>query len=284
MRLLTRRSFVSTLALAGAVSPLACTPPGRASRRLTRLGIQLYALRDDAQKDVERTLGEIARIGYKDVEMLDSMNNFGMAPAQLRAILDREGLRAPSTHVSGEAFDDLDRRIEAAEVLGHEYLVLAGLPASDNTTLDGYRRWADRLNEAGHRTSASGLRIAFHDEPVDFAPIADEIPYDVIAQRTDAATVRLQLDTGNIVMGGGDPLDYLKRYGARYFLFHIKDAPSRGAANDTELGKGVVDFKQLLAGIDQIDGKWLYVEQETYPGTPLDSARRNFAYLSTLEF
>lgn len=279
----TRRAFLSTLGMAAAASPLACTPsPG--TRRLTRVGIQLYALRDDAQRDLERTLAEIAKVGYKDVELLDSMNNFGMPPAQLRAVLDREGLRAPSTHVSGEAFDHLDRTIEAAKVLGHEYLVLAGLPVADNTTLDGYRRWADRLNEAGQQAGKSGVRIAFHDEPVDFTPIDGAIPYDVIGERTTAASVTLQLDTGNIAMAGGDPLDYLKRYGARYVLFHIKDVPSRPAANDTELGKGVLDFKALLAAVDRIDEKRLYVEQETYPGAPLESARRNYAYLSTLEF
>lgn len=282
---MNRRSFLSTLAGAAAASQLACAPPAaRATRRLARVGIQLYALRDDATRDLERTLADIARIGYKDVELLDSMSNFGMAPAELRAILDREGLRAPSTHVSGEAFDDLDRRVEAAKVLGHDYLVLAGLPAPDNTTLDGYRRWADRLNEAGRRTAASGLRVAFHDEPVDFNPIDGVVPYDLIGERTDPSAVRLQLDTGNIAMAGGDPLEYLQRYGARYFLFHIKDVPSRPAANDTELGKGVLDFKQLLAGIERIDDKWLFVEQERYPGTPLESAQRNFAYISTLDF
>ena len=75
-------------------------------RRLRRVGIELYTLRDDARRDLERTLVNIAQIGYKDVELLSSMNNFGMPPAQLRAVLDRNGLRAPSTHLSGESFDD----------------------------------------------------------------------------------------------------------------------------------------------------------------------------------
>jgi sugar phosphate isomerase/epimerase len=76
----------------------------------------------------------------------------------------------------------------------------------------------------------------------------------------------------------------MKRYGSRYWLFHIKDAPSLGASTDAELGKGVVDFRRLLAMIDDIDDKFLYVEQESYPGAPLDSARRDYEYLSTLQF
>ena len=76
----------------------------------------------------------------------------------------------------------------------------------------------------------------------------------------------------------------MKRYGSRYWSFHIKDVPRLGATSDTELGKGIIDFKRLLATIDHIDDKHLFVEQETYPGTPLDSARRDYAYLSTLTF
>jgi sugar phosphate isomerase/epimerase len=282
-----RRTFLTTLGLAAAAPHLGCTPKlgsmTATPRRLNRVGIQLYTLRDDARRDLEGTLGNIAQAGYKDVELLSSMNNFGMPPAQLRSILDRNGLRAPSTHLSGESFDDLDRQIETAKILGHEYLVLASLP-TDKPTLDDYRHWADRLNEAGRKALPSGIRIAFHDESVDFRKIDGVVPYDLLAERTDPAYVRLQLDTGNLALAGGDPLAYLKRYGSRYWLFHIKDVPAIGAEHDTELGKGVIDFKRLLANIDHIDDKFLYVEQESYPGTPLESARHDYAYISALEF
>ena len=92
------------------------------------------------------------------------------------------------------------------------------------------------------------------------------------------------LDTCNAAIGGRDPLDLMRKYGSRYYLFHIKDAVSLGAPNDTELGKGMVDFKQLLAMVPDIDDKHFYVEQETYPGAPLDSAKRDYDYISSLQF
>ncbi|MDQ3243968.1 MAG: sugar phosphate isomerase/epimerase, partial [Gemmatimonadota bacterium] len=64
----------------------------------------------------------------------------------------------------------------------------------------------------------------------------------------------------------------------------IKDIPQLGAKTDTELGKGVIDFRRLLASIDRIDEKHLFVEQETYPGAPLESVRRDFSYISSLRF
>ena len=282
-----RRTFVKTMAASFVLPTLGCPAPrvgAVGGRRLKRVGVQLYSLRDAARVDLERTLIDIAAIGYKDVELLGSMNNFNMAPDRLRAILDRVGLRAPSTHIGVEAFDDLDRQVDVAKTLGHEYLIVASLPDAARKSLDGYRQWADRFNTAGAAIRSRGMWLAFHNEPYDAPLIDGQVPYEVFVERTDPAVVRLQLDTGNMAMGGRDPISYLDRYGPRYWAFHIKDAPSLGAATDTELGKGVVDFRKLLSKIDRIDEKLLYLEQETYPGTPLDSVRRDYAYISALEF
>ncbi len=283
-----RRDFVTTLGSAVALSQLSCAshPAARAggTRKLRRIGVQLYSLRDDARRDLERTIADIAAAGYRDVELLGSMNNFGMPPARLRQVLDRNGLRAPSTHVGGNALDDLQRQLDDAQTLGHEYIVVASLPIPGTPTLADYHRWADRLNEAGRVTRERKIWIGFHNHAGDFAVAGEEAAYDVLAVRTDPSVVRLQLDTGNLAMAGRDPIEYLKRFGDRYWLFHIKDVPRLGATTDTELGTGIIDFRRLLAGIDRIDEKLLFVEQETYPGAPLDSVRRDFSYISSLRF
>jgi sugar phosphate isomerase/epimerase len=285
---MNRREFLAALGVAAVAPQFGCSTSGAGStvgaRRLKNVGIQLYTLRDDARKNLEGTLANIANAGYKEVELLSSMNNFGMPAQQLRAVLDRLGLRAPSTHVEPEIFTNLQPQIDTAATLGHQYLIVASLPDGEHLGLDDYRRWADRFNEAGARALRSNIRIGFHDEAWDFRNIDGTTPYDVFAERTDPSVVALQLDTGNAAIGGKDPLVYMQRYGKRYQLFHIKDAPSIGADHDVELGKGVVDFRRLFAMIDNIDQKHLYVEQETYPGAPIDSVRRDYDYISKLEF
>jgi sugar phosphate isomerase/epimerase len=285
---MNRREFLTALGVAAVAPQFGCASSGASmgagTRRLNKVGIQLYTLRDDARRDLEGTLVNIAQAGYKEVELLGSMNNFGMPAQQLRAILDRNGLAAPSTHIDVGVFDDLERQIDAAKVLGHQYLIVASLPDGEKLGPDDYRRWADRFNEAGARALRSGMRIGFHDEAWDFRNVGGEVLYDIFAQRTDPATVWLQLDTGNAAIGGANPLDYMKRYANRYWLFHIKDAPAIGADHDVELGKGIVDFRSIFRLIDNIDQKHLYVEQESYPGAPIDSVRRDYEYISRLEF
>jgi sugar phosphate isomerase/epimerase len=279
-----RRRFVQSLAAAIALPTLPALPAARPAKKLSRIGIQLYTFRDDARKDLERTLADIASVGYTDVEMLGSMRNFDMPPAKIRQVLDRLHLRAPSTHVGANILDDLPRALDEAHTLGHQYLIIASLPGADMKTLDGYRKWADRMNAAGAEARKAGVWVGFHNHQGDFQTIDGKVAYDVFVERTDPSVVRMQLDTGNLAMAGRDPMVYLDKFGSRYWSFHIKDVPKMGATEDVELGKGIIDFKKLLAKIGHLDQKLLFVEQETYPGAVIDSARRDFQYLKTLAF
>ncbi len=104
-------------------------------------------------------------------------------------------------------------------------------------------------------------------------------------QWADPSVTRLQLDVGNMLIGGGDPLQYLQKYPDRFWSFHLKDAkPDR--SGDTGLGKGIFDFKKFLAAVPALDQKPSYVEQETAndPAGDLADARANYQYLHGLDF
>jgi sugar phosphate isomerase/epimerase len=278
-----RREF---LQVAGAAvgSTLVDGLPGMPSRtRLDRIGLELYAVRNTMRADPERTLAAVRAIGYRDVELLWSWNNFDRTPAQVRAALDREGLRAPSCHMGPETiFVGWDRSLDTAKLLGHEYLIVPSFTAQTTRSLDDWREWADHFNAAGARARRVGIWLAFHNEADHMKPIDGRVPYDVFVERLDPTLVRLQLDVGNMVMGGGDPIAYLQRYRDRYWSFHLKDVvPDR--SSDTGLGSGTVDFKRLLAAVPSVNQKPCYVEQEG-ASDELAAARRNFEYLSRLEF
>ena len=282
-----RRDFVKTLgaaALGYAVPPRAPSPDPRAPfRALNRIGLELYSVRDAMHKDPEGTLAAVRAMGYTDVELLWSFGNFGRTTAQVRAALDHEGLRAPSAHISPiSLFVGWNRSLEIAHRLGHEYLIVPSFTGETSGTLDDWREWADRFNTAGAAARRAGIWLAFHNE-ADHMPLIDgKVPYDVFVERTDPKVVRLQLDVGNMVIGGGDPFAYLQRYRERYWSFHLKDVvPDR--SHDTVLGTGTVDFKRLLAAVPDIDHKFCYVEQEGQED-PLGSARKDCEFLKTLEF
>jgi sugar phosphate isomerase/epimerase len=254
-----------------------------AARRLDRIGLETYSVRNAMRADPDRTLAAIRAIGYTDVEVLWSFGNFGRSPQRLRAVLDKEGLRAPSAHISPDTIlIGWEKSLETAKFLGHQYLIVPSLGADLGLTLDDWREWADHFNTAGAAARRADVWLAFHNEAEHMTPIDGKIPYDVFVERLDPSVVRLQLDTGNMLLGGGDPMAYLNRYKDRYWAFHLKDARA-DRKQDTELGTGIFDFKRFLAAIPQLEAKPTYVEQENGKDE-LASARIDFDYLHNLDF
>jgi len=277
-----RRTFVHTLGAAAAGGLLAPVRSAWAGR-LERIGLELYAVRKTMAQDPERTLAAIRAIGYTDVELLWSFENFGRTPAQVAATLKHEGLRAPSAHVSPIIlFVGWERSLETANLLGHEYLIVPDFGSETTHSLDDWREWADRFNVAGAAARRAGIWLAFHNEAGHMKPIDGTVPYDVFVDRLDPSVVRLQLDTGNMLIGGADPMQYFEKYHDRYWSFHLKDAlPDR--SSDTRLGRGIFDFKRFLAAVAELDRKPCYVEDEN-ASDELGAARSNFEYLHQLSF
>ena len=278
-----RREFVRSLGAGAAL--LALPRRARAATKLDRIGLELYSVRKAMAADPERTLAAVRAIGYTDVELLWTSNNFGRSPSQVKASLAHEGLRAPSAHIAPEEIVDRTRwlaALDTAHLLGQQYLIVPSLPDETKLSLDGWRTWADRFNEAGTVARSAGVWLAFHNEPEHMKQVDGVVPYDLFIERLDPSAVRLQLDVGNMLLGGGDPMRYVARYRDRYWSFHLKDVVA-DRTHDTELGTGTFDFDRLLGAIPSLNEKPCYIEQES-PADELASARRNFSYLRSLSW
>jgi sugar phosphate isomerase/epimerase len=281
-----RRAFVQTLGAAaagGLLPPFANRLPGNLPKKLDRIGLELFAVRHAMAQDPERTLAAIRAIGYTDVELLWSFNNFNRTPAQVAATLKNEGLRAPSCHMSADTiFVGWQRSLDIAKQIGHEYLFVPDFEDWTKRTIDDWLEWADRFNAAGAVARRSGIWLGFHNESYHQKPIDGKVPYDVFISRLDPSVTRLQLDVGNMLMGGGDPMAYLQKYPDRFWSFHLKDTAA-DRSSDTRLGTGIFDFKRFLAAVPSLSGKPAYVEDES-PSDELAAARSNFQYLQGLDF
>ncbi|HEV8215638.1 MAG TPA: sugar phosphate isomerase/epimerase family protein [Gemmatimonadaceae bacterium] len=280
-----RRRFISTLGAGAGAFALAPRLGGFAEpKKLDRVGLELYAVRKAMRADPERALAAIRAVGYDDVELLWSFGNFGRTPPQVRATLDKEGLKAPSAHIAPEIIVDpsWNGKLDDARLLGHRFLIVPSLPNEAKLSLDDWKSWADKFNAAGAVAKNAGVSLAFHNEPGHMRAIGGVVPYDAFVERLDPNVVLLQLDVGNMLMGGGDPTWYLERYRDRYVSFHLKDVVA-DRSRDTELGTGAFDFKHFLSAVPNVGDKPCYVEQET-PTDEMESARKNVAFLRALRF
>jgi len=225
------------------------------------IGLQLYTVRDAMQRDVAGTLAHVARVGYKEVEFA---GYFDKTPTEIRSILDANGLRAPSSHLGIDVLEKggLGAAIDAAKVVGHEYLVLAWLPPDRRGSLDEYRRHAALMNRSAEQAKRAGLRFAYHNHDFEFEPTAAGIPYDLLLAETDPSLVQMELDLYWTVRAGQDPLTYFARYPGRFTMVHLKDSAGAPEHQMTPVGRGTIDFARILSRRDQAGIRHFFVEHD----------------------
>lgn len=277
-----RRSFLSTFgaALLGA----ACSRVGGSSdsaRRLERIGVQLYTVRDDLARDFEGTLSRIAELGYHELEFA---GYHGKSPSEVRAIITRLGLAAPASHVPIDVFRrDADGAIAAAKEVGHRYLVVPWLDPSERRTIDDYRRIADQLNQFGEKVRAAGMQLGYHNHDFELLAIDGTVPLDVLLERTDPNLMVLELDLYWVTKGGADPLTYFSRHPGRVHLVHVKDSAGAPEHRMVDVGQGTIDFGKLLSRREQAGIRHAFVEHDN-PANPFETLRVSYQHLAQLRW
>jgi len=232
------------------------------------------------KEDFEATLARVAEIGYKEVEFAGYYNH---SPADVKAILDRHGLSAPSTHVAFESDDQWKAALDAAKTIGHEYIVMPWIPAERRKTLDDWKNFAQVFNHAGQAASAAGIQFAYHNHDFEFPKLEGQVPYDVLLQSTDPKLVQLEIDLYWITKAGQDPLAYFARWPGRVPLVHVKDSLGPPEHKMVDVGQGKIDWKRIFAKKDQAGIKHAFVEHDQ-PPQPFDDIAVSYRNLSQLEF
>jgi sugar phosphate isomerase/epimerase len=263
-------------------------------RKIEKIGLQLYTVRDLMKQDFDGTLAKVAAVGYKEVEFA---GYFDHSPKDVRAAVDRHGLAAPAAHIDykslGEKFPEV---IEAAKVVGHEYLVNPWIDEEIRKQPDGWKHAAETFNRAGEACKNAGIQFAYHNHWFEFLPVNGKLPYDLLLTECDPNLVKMELDLCWITVGGQDPLRYFERYPGRFPLVHVKDVKrvppvTAGGAQDfgssmkdmTEVGSGIIDWKKIFAQADKAGIKHYFVEHDN-PKKPLESIKKSYDYLARLRF
>jgi sugar phosphate isomerase/epimerase len=286
-----RRGFVKTLGaftlasfgLSASRIPYPASRIPHPASRLGRIGLQLYTVRAQMAKDFEGTLARVARVGYREVEFA---GYFDKQPQEVWRVLERYGLSAPAAHVPYEALKaDWEATLEDARTLGHRYLVVPSIPQEERRTLDGWRRVAREFNRAAVAVQQAGLQFAYHNHDFEFARIGTgtRLGYDVLLAETDPTLVLMEMDLYWITKGGGDPLAYFERWPGRFALVHVKDMRRTRTRPMTEVGRGVIDFKEIFAQREQAGIQHFFVEHD-HPADAFASIRTSYEYLRRLEF
>lgn len=267
------------------------------------VAVQVYSVRDDAEKDFKGTMQKIKDIGYDGVELAGL---YGMTAQEVRSILDEVGIKAVSAHVPyQELMADMDKTIDDYKTIGVEYIAIPYLAEEDRPDAGNFDTTLANVRKICEAVKAKGLVTLYHNHDFEFYKMPNgEYALDHMYNTIPADLLQTELDTCWVNVAGENPADYVRKYTGRAPVVHLKDFIKEGnVANMYELigtevkeeedkggkfefrpvGSGMQDFPSILEASIDAGASWVVVEQDqAYDLEPMEAITRSREYLKGL--
>lgn len=227
------------------------------------VGLQLYSVRGECEKDLSAALKAVADLGYVGAEPWGyggrDLTWMGWSAQEIRAMYDDNGLTCCGIHLSTDALlgDNLARTIEFNQILGNKFLIVAA-DKGRMSALDTVMELAGILNGVAEKIKPLGMRTGYHAHGFDFVRLGERTAWEILFSNT-RADVTMQLDIGNCANGGGDPVAMLKAFPGRAKSVHLKDY---GGVPDSVIGEGKADWHEIFHLCDTLHKPLWYVIEE----------------------
>ena len=268
---------------------------------MMKIGVQLYSVRDEMEKDFEGTLKEVAAMGYEGVEFAGL---FGKSAAEVKALCGKYGLVPVSAHVPLDEMRDNPFVLESYAAIGCKFVAIPWLGESDRPGKPGFEKMIGDAAILGAFAKKNGMRLAYHNHDFEFEKIDGKYALDVIYETIPADLLLAELDTCWVNVGGADPVEYIRKYAGRVDIIHFKDFAGKKSENmyaligvndgqkeetvgDFEfrpLGQGLQNIPALVRAAEESGTEWGIVEIDSPSKgkTPMQCIKESVDYLKAI--
>lgn len=238
---------------------------------------------------LEKQLSQIAAWGFKHADVTDNGDGatlgaeFGFGavvsldanPMDIKKAFDDHGLTITSWCAHANLLDpsapwryctsQIVKAVKTAALLGIQHVITTeGEPSTSfgHALSDGERIFSIREKLFEPLRLASDLGVKLLIEP--HGPVSDNPDQlERLLDAIDSPALGINLDTGNLWLGGGDPVSFVKRFGSKIEHVHWKDIPEEMIAKrgthfgcgmaTIPLGTGVVDIVGIIGELEKIN-------------------------------
>jgi sugar phosphate isomerase/epimerase len=248
-----------------------------------QIAAQLYTVRDLCKSPGETAdvLKEISAMGYAAVEVA-GIGEFD--PAAFRRVADDLGLKVCAFHDKMSAvLNEPEKVAEKASVLGCDYVVYSFPQGFDMTRKEDVEQLIRELKSAAPRYLAAGKTLCYHHHSLEFTRFGETIVLKHLLESIEPALLGFVLDTYWIQHGGGTPAKWCERLKGRFPVLHLKDFGNiAGTPTMMEVGRGNLEWAEIIKAASASGCRWFAVEQDTCPGSPLESLRISHDFLAEM--
>lgn len=240
------------------------------------IGLQLYSLREELEKDFEGTIRKVADMGYIGVEPWGGMPTDLNDAAKLFEELE---LQVFNSHVGFPEGDGEQAMLNVAQAFGLSRVAIAFLPPDMFETIESIKGVCAKINQANAFAKANNLTLGYHNHWWEFKTLEGQDTLDLMLTELDD-DIYLEIDTYWVEVGGLDTLEFVKKVGSRAPLIHIKDGPLNREDPMTALGDGKMPIPALVEACADT-AEWLIVEIDRTAGDMVEAVANSYTYLTS---
>lgn len=273
------------------------------------VGVQLYSVRTDLEKDFYGTLKAIKEMGYDGVEFAGEF--YGNSPLQVKKWCTELGLIPFSAHVPfQEMIDDIDKVIADYTVIGAQYLVFPYMDEASRPAIDAdlFKKTVAKIGECGAQAHEAGFQLLYHNHDFEFVPLAEGgLGYDYIFSSNERKNIQTELDVTWVDYAGQSAVDYINKYKGNCPVVHLKNYQLEGKLSSAPyaligittdnsmkddggwfeyrpLGEGQMDMVAVIKAAIDCGANWLCVEQDepSQGRSRLEGIAKSAEYLKAL--
>ena len=208
------------------------------------IAIQVYSIREDAERDFIGAMKQIKEMGYDGVELAGT---YGKTAVQRRQELDAIGLELVSAHVPIEQLED-DAVLDDYAATGMKYIAIPWFPApGDQQELEAV---IQRFRAIAQRVRQRGMQLLYHNHDFEFNKIGGAYILDTYYREIPAELLQTELDVCWVNVGGEKPAPFVRKYAGRAPVVHLKDF----AGEKTENMYGLIGTEEKKQDASTIPG------------------------------
>ena len=274
---MSRREALGALGVLALSSRLAwAADEAKAGRAL-----QLYTVREAAKKDLAGTLQKCADMGWRYVQW----SGMPDLPAdQIRAALDKAGLKCIACHTSIESFEkNFDEAVAFWKTVGNKNVGPGGMMKDCTKDLDAWLRGCKRLDALGAKLRGVGMQLSFHNHWMEFEKFPNDprTKHQILMDSTKPKNLCAEIDIAWAFVAGVDVPAYLRQLKGRIKDVHAKDVIVDGKKRTlVALGQGQVPWQDVFAAGKEAGIEWYVYEQDNGKGELWDYVKTSYDFLS----
>lgn len=271
-----------------------------------KVGLQLYSIRDEMEKDMEATLKKVKEMGYDYVEFA---GYYGKEAGEVLELLEKYGLECVSVHQVYDVFlEDGKKAVDYLKTIGAKYCAVPWMDLSKHAGSKNFEQTKKDFIQVATLLKEAGIQLLYHNHDFEFKTHEGKYLLDWLYDSISEDLLQTEIDTCWVNYAGVDPVDYIKKYSGRSPVVHLKDfvCDKRNAGPvyaliDEEgkdnkeasledngfafrpLGQGIQDIPAILQAAKEAGATYVIVEQDESPTChPLQAAKEGREYLKTL--